>query len=72
MSKEQQSVDALIAALQALRLDLKENPTSWQNTSLADYLDGIHAWLEDSRATLPDQPSWDFVAGLFKVGKIYE
>ena len=48
------------------------NPDAWENHSLADYLAAIEAWLEATKFRAPEQPSWDFVVGLFEVGKIYE
>ncbi len=72
MSNTTNDADSLIESLRQLRTDLERNPNAWQNTTLDDYLESIAAWLEDSKERLPEQPSWEFVAGLFSVGKIYE
>ncbi len=72
MSKSTGDVECVIERLRELRKDLNENPDSWQNQSLSDYLESVAAWLEDTRDRAPAEPSWDFLAGLFGVGKIYE
>jgi hypothetical protein len=72
LSKSANDVDAVIERLRELRKDLQDNPDAWQNHTLSDYLESVAAWLEDTKGRAPAEPSWDFVAGLFGVGKIYE
>jgi hypothetical protein len=52
--------------------DLDENPDSWENTSLAAYLEAINAWVNSPGADLPKEPSWEFVVKLLNVGRSYE
>jgi hypothetical protein len=72
MSTTNPGVESAIVGLRKLREDLRTNPDAWQNHSLADYLEAIEAWLEATKERAPAQPSWEFVVGLFGVGKIYE
>jgi hypothetical protein len=72
MGKNAGDVESVIERLRELRKDLNENPDSWQNHSLSDYLESVAAWLEDTKARAPAEPSWEFVAGMFGVGKFYE
>jgi len=64
-------VEVAIEGLRKLREDLKANPDEWQNHSLDDYLEAIAAWLDATKDRAPTQPSWDFIVGLFGVGKIH-
>jgi hypothetical protein len=72
MSTEKSDVMFLVERLRDLRRDLRDNPDEWQNHTLEDYLEAIEAWLEDTKERAPHEPTWEFVAGLFAVGKIYE
>jgi hypothetical protein len=72
LSTNNTGVEILIERLRELRKDLRDNPEAWQNQTLSDYLESVAAWLEDTKERAPTEPSWDFVAGLFGVGKIYE
>jgi hypothetical protein len=72
MSSEKTGVMFVIESLRSLRQDLRDNPEEWQNHTLGDYLRSIESWLEDTQERAPEEPTWEFVAGLFGVGKIYE
>jgi hypothetical protein len=52
--------------------DLENHPEAWQNLTLPDYLDAIQAWLEDAEESVPEEPSWEFIIKLFRIGKVYE
>ncbi len=65
-------VEALIEGLRQLRQDLQTNPETWQNRSLEDYLESIEAWLDATKERAPVEPTWEYMAGVFGVGKIYE
>jgi hypothetical protein len=69
---DDESIESLIARLRELHADLRQNPDSWENHTLADYLESTAAWLEATKDRAPAKPSWSFVAGLFAVGKVYE
>jgi hypothetical protein len=72
MSAKNGDVALVIERLKDLREDLRSNPDGWQNQTLEDYLESTQAWLEATRQQAPAEPTWEFVAGLFGVGKIYE
>jgi hypothetical protein len=72
MSARKTDVSLVIGRLQELRQDLRDNPGAWENHTLADYLEALQAWLEDTKEGAPAEPTWEFVAGLLGVGKIYE
>ena len=72
MSDKKDGVMLVIDHLRNLREDLRSNPEAWQNQTLEDYLESIQAWLEATKDRAPNEPTWEFVAGLFGVGKIYE
>ena len=72
MNAKSNDVMLLVEQLKELREDLRSNPDAWQNQTLQDYLEAIQAWLEATKERAPCEPTWEFVAGLFGVGKIYE
>ena len=72
MNSTRSGAQSVIEGLRRLRDDFHANPDAWQNHTLDDYLEAIEAWLEATKDRAPEQPSWDFVLGLFEVGRIYE
>jgi hypothetical protein len=72
MTATNAGVEALIERIRRLRADLQTNPDAWQNHSLEDYLESIEAWLDATKERAPAEPTWEFVAGMFGVGKTYE
>jgi hypothetical protein len=64
--------DDILRTLDELREDLKAHPEEWENQTLDDYLEGMRAWLEASRRTQEDAPSWELIANLLHAGRAYE
>lgn len=59
--------------------DLRTKPQEWENATLADYLDTMVAWVEDSEGyyvnsgkPVPPQPSWQNLAEILLAAKYYE
>jgi hypothetical protein len=42
----------------------------WESSTIEEFLEAMEAYASD--VELPEQPSWQFVAGLLSAGKIYE
>ena len=66
-----------IAFLEMLEKDYSINYHEWSNTSIADYLESIRAWIIDStlsqdRCLDYNSPNWGLIALVFYMGKIYE
>jgi hypothetical protein len=66
--------------LDLLRKDFLENPESWENKTLPDFLEALSAYTEDIQGYYEnmklnvnaDKPSWQTFADIFKGAKIYE
>lgn len=65
--------------VKAVSRDLRDNPTSWSNTSLQSYLEALAAWVDDmdgyysNRGRLiPEQPDWPIVADMLMAARVYE
>jgi hypothetical protein len=59
--------------------DLKNNPDSWENLNLEDYLVAMQSWLEDvdgweqnTCIHISDMNVWKLMANILYVAKIYE
>ena len=61
-----------VTTIRSLLSELQEKPDSWENPSLARYLDAMAAWLEDSGRKSNQPPSWDLIIDMLKAAKIYE
>jgi hypothetical protein len=61
-----------IAAIHKLRLDLEQNPNSWENPTLERFLEAMAAWLEGYGAKHNPTPSWDMIVQMLQASKIYE
>ncbi len=66
------TVQVLIDRLEKLRDDLVKNRDEWQNLTLESYLEAVQACLEANKHKNKGAPTWDDVAAIFEVGKIYE
>lgn len=62
----------VIAVIDKLCCDLKDNPDSWENPTLERYLDAMGRWVEDSGKKLDQPPSWDLIVAMLEAAKIYE
>ena len=69
-----------IKFLDLLCKDFLDNPESWENKSLPDFLEALNAYTEDIQGYYDntkqninaDQPDWSTFADMFKGAKIYE
>lgn len=79
-SFEVNSKKQFIEFINLLRQDLVENPKSWENKNLNDFLDAIDYYAEDIQGYYEnfdtninsDEPSWQVFADIFKGAKVYE
>jgi hypothetical protein len=69
----------LIDFIHALRRDRLADPESWENPTLARYLDALAAWPEGPDASfahfdeaVPLLPSWQVFGEMLLAAKIYE
>jgi hypothetical protein len=63
----------------ALRKDLQDNPTSWENPTLERFLEALGAWVEDMDGYylnqgkfVPIQPDWKVIGDILMAAKMYE
>lgn len=69
-----------IEFLEMLRKDFLDNPESWGNKTLPDFLEALSSYTEDIQGYYnnmkqdinADQPNWQTFADLFKGATIYE
>lgn len=59
--------------------DLKTNPSSWENSSLPDFLEALARWTEDmdgyysnTNQQLPQNITWHVFADMLKAASMYE
>lgn len=62
----------VVTAIRSLLLNLEENPGSWENPSLEQYLESMAAWLESYGKKHDSIPSWDLIVQMLEAAKIYE
>ena len=79
LAKKSEDKENMIRFLKAMRNDLIENPTSWTNVSLEDFLEAMTGWLEDSDGYYenrgekpPNIQDWRFFAELLSAARVYE
>jgi hypothetical protein len=66
--------------LELLREDLLENPESWENKTLPDFLEALSSYAEDIQGYYDnmklnvnaDQPNWQTFSDIFKGATMYE
>ena len=71
---------SFIKFLDLLRKDFLDNPESWENKSLPDFLEALSAYTEYMQGYYDntkqninaDQPEWSTFVDIFKGAKIYE
>ena len=64
--------ESFLSFIKDLAWDSANNKDEWQNCTIADYLESIAAWIEDSDNEELTNLDFKEVAKLFYVGKIYE
>lgn len=69
----------LVGFVEALRKDLRDDPSSWENANLDRFLGAISAWVEDMDGyflnqgkPVPQQPDWKVVGDILLAAKVYE
>ena len=71
---------SFIKFLDLLQKDFKENPNSWENKNLDDFLEAISCYTKDIQCYYDntkqdinsDEASWKIFADIFQGAKIYE
>lgn len=80
-SMPQKITNAMMLAdfIETLSRDVHTNPAQWSNSTLADYLESMSAWLRDMDGYYANQgletpavPTWQFIADLLSAAKFYE
>ncbi len=66
------TVDDALRSLRELTESLKREPDSWENPTLARYLEAMTRWLETRKDRVGDKPSWELFALMLEAAKIYE
>lgn len=73
------SREDLVEFVKALVTDLRDNPSSWENPTLEQFLEALGTWIADmdgyylSRGMdVPHQPDWKVVADMLMAAKVYE
>ncbi|MFC9431990.1 hypothetical protein [Streptomyces sp. NPDC056987] len=71
--------DDLVRFLGEAIADLSEGGSSWENTSLEDFLEALAGWLQDMPGVfanrsepVPEQPDWKLVARMIMAARTYE
>lgn len=73
LAQDDGSVDAVLKAIEKLREELREGRIEdWENPTLEQFLDAMHAWLETMGPRVEEKPSWKFVEVMLRAAKIYE
>ena len=59
--------------------DLRENPSTWENTNLESFLEALGSWVEDMDGyyinqgkPVPTQPDWKIAADMLMAATMYE
>ena len=73
------SREDFVAFVRALSKDFKNNPQSWENENLDQFLDALGAWVEDMDGyylnqgkPVPQQLDWKMFADMLMAAKLYE
>ena len=71
--------DEFLKFVEFLKTDFKNNPDSWVNKTLSDYLEGISSWTEDmegyykyNNSPIPENIPWNVFANILLAAKMYE
>jgi hypothetical protein len=73
------SREELVAFVEALRDEYRDDPAAWENNNLSRFLDALAAWVADSpgywanmELPEPEQPDWAWVALALRAASGYE
>lgn len=73
LAEDEGSVDAVLAGIAELCGELRRGQVEdWENTTLLQFLEAMHAWLETMGPRVGEKPSWKFVEAMVRSAKIYE
>jgi hypothetical protein len=73
LAEDAGSVDAVLAAIAELCGELRHGRVEdWENTTLLEFLEAMHAWLEAMGPRVGERPSWKFIEAMVRAAKIYE
>jgi hypothetical protein len=73
LAEDSGSVDAVLTAIEELRAELQRGAIEdWENPTLEQFLEGMHAWLETMGPRVGKEPSWKFIEAMLRAAKIYE
>ena len=71
---------SFVKFIDLLRQDFVDNPESWENKKLEDFLEALSSYSEDiqgyynntNQKVNADEPNWQTFADIFKGASIYE
>ena len=73
------SREDFVAFVKAMSKDLRENPSTWENTNLESFLEALGSWVEDMDGyyinqgkPVPTQPDWKVAADMLMAARTYE
>ena len=73
------SREDFVIFVRALRKDFEENPGSWENGSLEDFLGALASWVEDMDGYYANQglqkpqiPDWKIFGDMLMAARVYE
>jgi hypothetical protein len=73
------SREDFVAFVKAMSKDLRDNPATWESSSLERFLEALGAWVEDMDGyyinqgkPVPQQPDWKVAADMLMAAKMYE
>jgi hypothetical protein len=73
LSNDEGSVDAVLTAIGQLRNEIQQGHVEdWENVTLDQFLEAMHAWLETMGPRVGDKPTWKFVEAMIRAAKVYE
>lgn len=68
-----------VAFIEALRADLRANPTKWENVTLESFLAALASWTEDMDGyyqnhgrEVPQKPTWRTFGEMLAAARVYE
>lgn len=73
-----ESREDFVRFVEALRTDLLEDPASWENENLSDFLEALASWVQDMDGYYRNQdkplpnPDWKAIADMLMGAKVYE
>jgi hypothetical protein len=73
LAEDEGSVDAVLSGIEELCGELRQGQVQdWENVTLPQFLEAMHAWLEAMGPRVGDKPSWKFIELMIRAAKIYE